>query len=214
MFQAIKGRLSQENRQRQNLRPGYNHPMRWVTSLLAALLSLLLVSAPVSAWACDLSCSSRQVRSDCHSSTTTSKDDTAMSMPSGMDMGSDHSEGSIGPDTVINAMPGHSMIMFPHFPHHEMITQNFEHSTNLALGTRALHHHSKSVSSCTLETCSQVSASSSPPGADHSQPNSVHRTAISISSPANVWIAFHWIRPGISPPELLIADRLVTALRI
>jgi hypothetical protein len=211
LFQAIKGRPSQKNRRGKNLRPGYNHSMRWVTSSLAALLSLLLVSAPVSAWACDLSCSSLQARSDCHSSTTTSKDDTATSMPSGMDMGSDHNESSMGPDAVINPLPGHSM---PMFPHQEMAMQNFGHTTNLALGTRALRDHSKSVSSCTHETCSQVSASASPPGADHPQPGSPHRIAMSVPSPVNLWIAFHWIRPGIPPPELLTADRLVTILRI
>ena len=183
--------------------------MRRATSSLAILLSLLIASAPVSAGACDMSCSIQQVRSDCHSST--SKDDPAMSMPPGMDMGSGHSENSMGLDTVINNVPGHSMTMMPD---QEMAARNFELATNFVLGTRALHDHSKSVSSCTHETCSQISTSASPPGADHSQPNSLHRTVISISSPVNLWIDFHCVRIGTPPPELLTADRLVTTLRI
>jgi hypothetical protein len=185
--------------------------MRGIETSLTALLSILLVSAPVSAWACDFSCSSHQVRSDCHTPTTTSKDDTAMSMPPGMDMGSDQSEGSMGPNTVVNAMSGHSMSMSPQ---QEMVNQRFEQTSAPEMKTGATQDHSKSVSSCTHETCSQVSTSASPPRADHSQPNSLHRVGISISSPANLWISFHWIGPGTPPPQLLTADRLVTILRI
>jgi hypothetical protein len=185
--------------------------MRSIATSLAALLSLLLVSAPVSAWACDFSCSSHEARFDCHTSTSSSKDDTAMSMPAGMDMGSDHSERSMGPETDMNAIPGYSMSMPPQ---QEMASERFEHATAPEMNIGGTQNHSKSMSSCTHETCSQVSTSASPPGADHSQPNSLHQVAISISSPANLWISFDWIRPGISPPELLAADRLVTTLRI
>jgi hypothetical protein len=178
---------------------------------LAALLTLLLVSAPVSAWACDFSCSSHQARSNCHASTTTSKDDTAMSMPPGMDMGSDQTGGSMRPDTVMNATSGRSMSMSTQ---QEKASQRFERATAPDMNTGAAQDHSKSVSSCTHETCSQVSTSASPPRADHSQPNSPHRVAIGNSSPANLWTSFHWIRPGTPLPQLLTADRLVTILRI
>ncbi len=159
--------------------------MRSITTSLAALLSLLLISAPVSAWACDLSCSSHQARSDCHSSTATSKDDTAMSMPAGMDMGSDRTESPMGTDMVMNATPAHAMSMALQ---QEMSTQRLEQVSKLETRTGAMHDHSKSVSACTHETCSQVTASASPPGADHSQPNSLHRIAGSISSHVNLWI--------------------------
>ena len=191
--------------------PAYNGWMRWVTSSLAALLSLLLVSAPVSAWACDFSCSSHQVVSDCHTSATTNSDDAAKSMPPGMDMGSDNSESSMWPDTVINTMSGHSMSISGQ---QGMVTQRFEQVTGPEKNTGATHNHSKSVSSCTRETCSQVSASASTPGADHSQPNSLLQVAISISSPANLWISFHWIQFGTPPPKLVTPNRLVIALRI
>jgi hypothetical protein len=182
-----------------------------ITTSLAALLSFLLVSAPVSAWACDFSCSSHEARSDCHTSTSASEDDAAMSMPPGMDMGSDHSEGSMGPETDMNTIPGHSMSMSIQ---QEIAIQRSEQATERELGTRAMDDHSKSVSSCTHETCSQVSTTASPPGADHSQPNSMHQVTISISSPANLWITFHWIQPETAPQKLLTADRLVIALRI
>jgi hypothetical protein len=134
-----------------------------------------------------------------------------MHMPFGMDMGSDQNEGSMGSDTVMTAVPGHSMYMFPSL---EMPTQRIEQATEPEMKTGATHDNSKSVSSCTRETCSQVSDSASPPGADHIQPSSLHRMAISISSPPNVWFTFHWIRPGTPPPKFLTADRLLTTLRI
>jgi hypothetical protein len=182
-----------------------------ITTSLAALLSFLLISAPVSAWACDLSCTSHQARSDCHSSTATSKEDTAMSMTPGMDMGSDQTEGPMGPDTAMSAVPGHSMSMSPQ---QEMATQRFEEATKPEMRTGTLHDHSKSLSSCTHEMCSQVSASASPPGADHSPPNSLHRIASGISSPVNLWIDFHRVRLGTPLPKLLTADCLITTLRI
>ena len=185
--------------------------MRSITTSLAALLSLLLISAPVSAWACDVSCSSHQAHSDCHASATTTKDDTAMSMPPGMDMGSDQSESPMGPDTVLSAAPGHSMAMSPQ---QEMATRRFEQATKPATRTGTMHDHSKGMSSCTHETCSQLSTSASPPGADHSQPNSPHRLAVSTSSAINLLVSFHWVRHGTPPPKLLTADRLITTLRI
>ena len=185
--------------------------MRSITTSLAALLSLLLVSAPVSAWACDVSCSSHQAHSDCHASVTTSKDDTAMSMPPGMDMGSDQSEGPTGPDMTTSAVRGHSMSMSPQ---QEMATRRLEQATKPATRTDTFHDHSKGVSSCTHETCSQLSTSAPPPGADHSQPNSLHWLAVSISSPVNLLVSFHWVQLGTPPPKLLTADRLITTLRI
>ena len=185
--------------------------MRSITTSLAALLSLLLVSAPVSAWACDVSCSSHQEHSDCHASATPSENDTAMSMPAGMDMGSDQSESPTGSDTVMGTVPGHYMSMSPQ---QEMATRRFEQATKPATRTDTLHDHSKGISSCTHETCSQLSTSASPPGADHSQPNSLHRVAVNISSPANLLVSFYWVQLGTPPPKPLTTDRLITTLRI
>ena len=185
--------------------------MRRVASSLAGLLSLLLISSPVSAWACDVSCSSHQAHSDCHASATAAKDDTAMSMPAGMDMGSDQSESPTGSDTVMGATRGHSMSMSPQ---QEMATRRFEGATKPATRTGTMHDHSKGMSSCTHATCSQILTSASPPGADHSQPNSLHRLAVSFSSPVNLLVSIHWVRLGTPPPKLLTADRLITTLRL
>ena len=185
--------------------------MHRVASSLAGLLSLLLISSPVSAWACDVSCSSHQAHSDCHASAKTSKDDTAMSMPPGMDMGSDQSASSAEPDAAMGAVRGHSMSMSPQ---QEMATRRFEQDTKPATRTDTLRDHSKGISSCTHETCSQLSTSASPPGADHSQPESLRWLAVSISSPINLSDGFHWIRLGTTPPKLFAADHLITHLRI
>jgi hypothetical protein len=185
--------------------------VRWITGSLVALLSLLLISAPVSAWACDVSCSSHEAHSDCHARATTSKDDTARSMPPGMDMGSDQSESPMTTDSVASATSDHSMSMSPQ---QEMAMRRFEQARKPATITGIMHDHSKGISSCTHQTCSQRSTSASPPGADHSQPNSPHWLAVSISSPENLLVSFHWVRLGTPPPELLTADRLITTLRV
>jgi len=183
-----------------------------LTSLLAVLLSLLMVSTSVSASACDLSCWLHQAHFDCHTaSSSTTLEETPMSMSPDMDMSSNHSESMIQPDAGMNAIPGHSMPMSPEL---RMATERFESATKPELRTSALHNHSKAVSSCTHETCSQISASVSPPQADRCQPNSLHWVAINVSSPVNLWIDLHWIRPGTSPPKLLATHRLVTTLRI
>lgn len=189
--------------------------MRGITTPLAALLSLFLVSAPVSTWACDVSCSSHQTRSDCHASATTSREDRSMPMPPGMDMGlemgSDQNDSAAGPDTVLDAAPGHSMPM----PLQQgKVTRRLERATKTATRTGTLHDHSNGMSSCTHETCTQLSISASPPGANHSQPNFLHWEAVNISSPVNLWDGFHWVRLGTPPPKLLTADRIITTLRI
>ena len=100
-------------------------------------------------------------------------------------------------------------------PHsRKWLRRRFEQATKPATRTDTMHDHSKGMSSCTHETCSQLSTSASPPGADHSQPNSLHRLAVSISSPVNLLVSFHWVRLGTPPPKLLTADRLITTLRI
>jgi hypothetical protein len=133
-----------------------------------------------------------------------------MSMP-GMDMGSDQGESPTGSDTVVGVLRGHSMSMSPS---REMATRRFEQATKPAPRTDTLHDHSKGMSSCTHETCSQLSTSASPPRVDHSQPNSLQGLAVSISSPVNLLVSFHWVQLGTPPPKLLTADRLITTLRI
>jgi hypothetical protein len=134
-----------------------------------------------------------------------------MSMPPGMDMGSDQSEIPMATDTAVGAASAHSMSMSPQ---QEMAMRRFEQATKPATRTGTMHDHSKGMSSCTHETCSQFSTSASPPGADHSQPSSLRWMAVSISSTVNLLVGFHWVRLGTPPPNLLTADRLITTLRI
>lgn len=182
-------------------------------SLLAGLLSLLIVSTPLSGWACDLSCSLLHSDSDCHtpSSAMTSKDDATMSMSPDMDMGLDHTESTMGQNPRMNDSPGHSMSMSPQMG---MATERDEYPTRPEMGTSALHDHSKTVSSCTHDTCSQIAASASPPRSDHSQPSSLQQAAIGISNSINLRIGFHWMRVGTDPPKLLTTPLHVTSLRI
>jgi hypothetical protein len=190
--------------------------MRGVTNSLAALLSILIVSTSMSASACDLSCWLRQTHSDCHAvnSAGVDKDDTTMSMPSGMDMGmgmgSGHSESMTGP-AMSGTQPGHSMLMLPQMG---MATERFESASEPGTGRGAMPDYSKGISSCAHEPCSQAWASASPPAGDHSQPKSPRPIAISISAPVNLRVAFCSIRVGTHPPGILASDRLVTTLRI
>ena len=186
--------------------------MRSITTLLAALLSLLMVSTSASASVCDLTCWFHQAHSDCHRPglAQASKGDTDMSMP-GMDMGASNAENSMGPETVKRAMPAHSVAMSPQ---QEMIAERLEHGTKTQLGTSSMHDHSNRTSTCAHEVCSQVSASASPPNADHSQPSSLLWIPTYISNPVNLWTAFHWISPGSPPARILAVDCLTTSLRI
>jgi hypothetical protein len=187
--------------------------MRRITILLAALLSLLMVSTPVSAWACDMSCSLHRMHSVCQTAESATPDNhTVMSMSEKMDMGSDQSEPMTGARARVNATPNHPMSMSSVVG---MAPKRFDSATQSHSGTSAMPDHSKTVSSCTHEPCSQISASTFRPSADQSQPNSPHWTAISMSSPANLWIGFQWIRIGTPPPKLLATLPLrVTTLRI
>lgn len=162
--------------------------MRRITSSLAALLSLLVVSTWVSASACDLSCWLRQAHSDCHIASSATSD-TAMSMPAemdmgSMDMGSDPSASTTGTGVSLTGVPVHPMSTSPQ------------------------------AETCAHETCSQVLASASSPSADHSRHNSLSWIAIDIAIPVNLLTGFHPIRPGTPPPKTLAIDPLVTSLRI
>jgi hypothetical protein len=213
--------------------------MRRVASSLAALLlSLLTVLASVSASACDLSCWLNQGHSDCHTETT---DGAAMSMssdmhtrsgeservagpqmgadlttysismPPGMDMGSDNSENMAGADTNLNARPGHPMAMPAQLAG---LTETSVRAAKGEMGARVMLNHSGTLSPCMHEPCSQTSMSVSPPMGDHSQTSSLHLVPTGISNPGNIWTTFHWIRPGTPPPKILAVAHLTTTLRI
>jgi hypothetical protein len=213
------------------------------SSLVALVLSLLMVSTSVSASACDLSCWLHQAHADCLTvgSVTADKDGAAMSMPSDMDMHPVESERMVGAHIGADAtavpmsMPA-DMDMGPDDsnsmassdanlnarpgqtlampPQLEGVTESFGRAAKAEMGTRAMLNHSGTLSSCMHEPCSQTSMSVSPPTGDHSQTSSLHWMPIGISNPVSLWIGFHWIRPGTPPAKILAVDHLTTTLRI
>jgi hypothetical protein len=186
--------------------------MRRVTTSLAVLLSLLLVLTSVSASACDLSCWLHQAHSDCLTiSSAMSGKNLAMPMPSDMDMGPDDRSSMTASDATMNVMLDHSMSVSPEM---EGVTERFDAAAKPEMRTSAMTDHSKGISSCTHEPCGQTSVSVSPPAGDHCQISFLHWEAVSLSSPIDFWIGFHRIRPGTPPARILVANRLVTSLRI
>ena len=213
------------------------------SSLLALVLSLLMVSTSVSASACDLSCGLHQAHSDCLTvgSVTADKDGPAMSMPSDMDMRPDESERMVGAHMGADAT-ALSMSMPPDMdmgpddsnsmtssnanlnarpgqtlampPQLEGVTESFGRAAKAEMGTRAMLNHSGTLSSCMHEPCSQTSMSVSPPTGDRVQPSSLHWMPTGISNPVNIWTTFHWISTGPPPSKILAVDHLTTTLRI
>ena len=184
--------------------------MRILTASLAALLSVLIVSTSVSASACDLSCWLRQAHSDCHSAASASPGNSAT--PEGMDMSMDMGSGDSKSMTAMTAIQsGHSMLMFPEMG---MATQGFEQASKAETNRSGMPDHSKSISSCAHETCSQTWSATSPPTGDHSHFIALYQAAIGILIPVNLHVASYSIGVGAHPPGILAPDSLVTALRI
>ena len=166
--------------------------MRRVITSLATILSLLLVLTSVSASVCDLSCWLHQAHSGCPTvSSGISGKNTAMSMPSDIDMSPDRSSSMTASDASINVMPDHSMSVSPEM---EGVTERFDTLTKPEMRTSTVPDHSKGISSCTHEPCSQISISVSPPVGDHRQRSFLHRVVVSISNPMNLLNGFQWIR--------------------
>lgn len=190
----------------------YTCNVRKMTSSLAALLSVLLITTSASASVCDLSCSFQEMHPGCQAAKSEANDKhTSMSMPPGMDMGPDHSEGMKGPDTGIDAIPDHSNYVSSRM---EMTAERFEQAAKPETGTNVTAHHSKTVSFCTHEPCRQVSASIFSSKVDRFQIDSLHWIAVGILSLLNPYITFHRIRVQTPPPKMLALDRLTTSLRI
>jgi hypothetical protein len=185
--------------------------MRRVITSLATILSLLLVLTSVSASVCDLSCWLHQAHSGClNVSPGISAKNTTMPMPSYMDMSPDRSSSITASDTSMNVMSDHSMSVSPEM---EGVTERFD-TTKPEMRTNIVVDHSKGISSCTHEPCSQISVSVSPQVGDHRQPSFLHWVVVSISNPINLLTGFHWILRGTPPPKILVANCLVTTLRI
>src|SRR2546427_6173775 len=154
--------------------------MRKIATSLPVLLSLLLVCTPLSASACDLSCWLHQTASDCHSaSSATEADQRMMPASSAMDMSSEAETNShvtqsrAGLDHSVNASTHHSMST-----QMDMVRGSLQVIKKSDVSSSATFDHSKTLSPCSHETCSQASASASPPRPGGDQPAYLHCTAI------------------------------------
>jgi hypothetical protein len=188
--------------------------MRTVARLLPILFSLLLAFAPLSASACDLSCSLQRNAPDCHwlgsaaeNTQETMSEASDMDMSSGAETGATHARTSAVPDHAVNAVV-----------HHSMPAQMDMHRGSLQImqksgaSSSAGLDHSNTLSPCGHGTCAQAATSSSPPRAGHAQPAylkvvAVH--ALNLAKPLTITR----LAPETSPPASLLADLLPT-LRI
>jgi hypothetical protein len=189
------------------------HSMCKIARSLAALLSVLMVSAPLSASACDLSCWLHQTASDCHSASSATEGNQRMMPPSSAmdmspeaEMSSHATQSNAGPDQSVNASTRHSMSAPM-----DMVRSLQVKKSEVSASTT--FDHSKTLSPCSHETCSQASASVSPPRASQAQSVYLHCVAIKVSSRANLSTSSHRIAPGTLPPLNLAVDLLPT-LRI
>ena len=133
----------------------------------------------------------------------------AMSMPSDMDMGTDHSEGMTAPTAAVPTLR-YSMPMSAQV---QMAKKRFDYETNPESSSTGMPDHSKNILSCAHEPCSQVWASVSPPSRGHTRLIALHSIANNISNVPNVCIGSHSIRLATHPPNLPAVD-LATTLRI
>jgi hypothetical protein len=187
--------------------------VRSIASPLAAVLSILMVSAPAFASSCDLSCWLRQTHSDCHAVVGATPDKDA-AMSSRMDMGPENGDGmamDLGSGVSMNGMPGHSMSMSPQT---KATAWRSRHAMKPEIPADPMPENSKALPLCAHGTCSQISASTSPPGGEHSQPDSVPWAAAAVSNPATFWTGFPEREPGTPLPEVRAGNRLLITLRI
>lgn len=185
--------------------------MRKMARLLPTLLSVLLVSAPLSTSACDLSCWLHQTGSHCHSVSSATEDDQRVSASSKMDMSSEAVMSSHGAQCnegpVRHANAGTR--------HHSMSAQmntvrgSLQAIQKSEVSSNAMFDNSNTLSPCSHETCSQASASASPPGASRTQPAYLHFAAIYISSPEKFLATFHRMAPGTSHHIPFAIDPLI-----
>jgi hypothetical protein len=192
---------------------------------MAALISIFFVFTSISASACDLSCWLRQGQDDCHSGASMSGEDagTAMTSAMPMAMGSRQMQHMMAPDaragtpldSLINVSfeIGTPRRLMPMSPQMEMAVQRIIELSKPGTSSTALPGHSRDLSSCAHEACSQIWASASPPGARHAQPDFLYHGPIRLAIATVLWTRSDSIKTGSPPPELR-AEHLVTSLRI
>ena len=132
-------------------------------------------------------------------------------LPPGMNMGSDHTGGWMGPNPFINAVTGPSM---PMFPLQEMVVRRFEQLTKTEGTAATKHHRSNRELPCANGGCGKVLASASPAEGTCAQLNSLQWITTKFRTSVILSVDFPFLGPGISPPGLLTANRPLIAIRI
>lgn len=186
--------------------------MRRMARLLPALLSVVLVFAPLAASACDLSCWLHQTDSHCHSvSSATENNQTSAS--SKMDMSSEAEMSSHGIQCHGGSDCSASAGTRPHsmFVQMDMIRDSLQVMQKFDVS--AMFNYSKRLSPCSHETCSEALASGSAPSASRNLPAYLYCAAIHVSSPEGFLTTPRPTAPGTSPHITLAIDPLIT-LRI
>ena len=183
--------------------------MRSITTLLATFLSVLMVAAPVSTAACDLSCWLLAALPACHSSNPAHSGQVdSMAMPSGMDMSemavdSANADNSKTNDRTPIAVSVHTM------PNTEMSMDGIVQTAEFEFSWR---HSVKRVSPCMHEACSRSSASASISASDANY-SPGDRPQLG-SQPSNLLPPVYRIKARTSPPDISVIITLATALRI
>jgi len=183
--------------------------MRRVQSWLAVLASILMISTSASAWACDLSCSLRQARSDCHAATGMRRHEGQRSVNSGVDsktmpndsmsMGGDMDMDMGAGDTSAMAAPTYTMAGMPHT---QMATERSIDKMP-RVRTSGAPGHSAAHSACSHEACSEISVSASPPSRGQFVSNVVHVAVTRASNLFDLSVNILPAKFGIPPPEPL-----------
>lgn len=181
--------------------------MRGVTSALASLLALLMVSTSTSGSACDLSCWLGGAHSDCHTAASdpSAQAMTTMDMP-GMNMDSHGNDAASLPQRHLRAKFHHATLA-----EMDLAIEPYQNTALFAVRTATESKHSGSLNSCTHGVCVQISRAPSPPRSDHARPRLLGGIAI---RPTTLCAASNWIGPGASPPRISCSDDRLAILRI
>ena len=191
---------------------GSIHLMYKLPQLLPAMLSVLMASTSVSVSACDLSCWLSQASPECHSAGPGTEDRMAasstMEMSAEMEMGSHAARIQQPPEGRASSVTRHLM-----FAQMKMTRRAPEVISKTEVSAAATFDHSKVLSPCGHETCSQAAASSSPPGTSRSRSPGLHWAVIRVSIPANPLTSSNRMLRG-APPLINHPANLLSPLRV
>jgi hypothetical protein len=189
--------------------------MHKIARAMTALLSMVMVFAPLSASACDLSCWLQQSAPDCHAAGHSKEaGQSFMSASSAMDMSAEGEMSSHDPqenaaaDYAMNAAAHHWMT-----PQMDLVRTSLEAIRTSGVRSSSGFDHSRNLSLCSHESCSQTSASASPPRVSGYQPACLYALDIARGNPAYFLTNPHRAAPRTSPP-IIVAANLLTTLRI